>query len=137
MEPLYDLNYTIIDCSTGIDWTVLNNLAKTCLKTDKTIVDGMTFHWIGGTGKLEVDQNSIDVDAFKTAIAGLDVVEETKQSLLKNIREDRDKKLVETDWMGNSDVTMSDAWKTYRQQLRDLPANTSDPLNPVWPTKPS
>ena len=97
----------------------------------------MTFHWIGGTGKLEVDQNSIDVDAFKTAIAGLDVAEETKQSLLKNIREDRDKKLVETDWMANSDVTMSDAWKTYRQQLRDLPANTSDPANPTYPTKPS
>ena len=39
--------------------------------------------------------------------------------------------------MSNSDVTMSDAWKTYRQQLRDLPANTSDPTNPTWPTKPS
>ena len=46
-------------------------------------------------------------------------------------------KLAETDWMANSDVTMSDEWKTYRQALRDLPANTSDPLNPTWPTKPS
>ena len=39
--------------------------------------------------------------------------------------------------MAGSDVTMSDAWKTYRQALRDLPANTSDPSNPTWPTKPS
>ena len=39
--------------------------------------------------------------------------------------------------MANSDVTMSDAWKTYRQALRDLPSNTSDPANPTWPTKPS
>ena len=31
---------------------------------------------------------------------------------------------------------ISDAWKTYRQALRDLPANTSDPINPTWPTKP-
>ena len=27
-------------------------------------------------------------------------------------------------------------WATYRQALRDLPANTSDPANPTWPTKP-
>ena len=53
------------------------------------------------------------------------------------LRIKRDNLLKETDWMANSDVTMSDAWKTYRQALRDLPANTSDPANPTWPTKPS
>lgn len=59
----------------------------------------------------------------------------------QDLRETRDKLLAETDWM----VTMatetgnpiSDAWKTYRQALRDVPANTSDPANPTWPTKPS
>ena len=55
----------------------------------------------------------------------------------KALRQTRDNKLTETDWMANSDVTMSNAWKTYRQQLRDLPANTSNPDNPTWPTKPS
>ena len=36
-----------------------------------------------------------------------------------------------------SDTTeISDAWKTYRQALRDLPAKTTDPTNPTWPTKP-
>ena len=137
MKPLHDTDFITIDCSTGIDWEVLTKLAKTCLKTDKTLRDGITFSWIGGSGKLEVDQNCIDVEAFKTAIAALDVVQETKNSLLKNIREDRTKLLEETDWMANSDVTMSDEWKTYRQALRDLPANTSDPANPTWPTKPS
>ena len=53
------------------------------------------------------------------------------------LREQRDKLLAETDWMANSDVTLADAWKTYRQALRDLPANTSDPTKPTWPTKPS
>tara|TARA_B100001093_G_scaffold402560_1_gene390388 strand:- start:366 stop:713 length:348 start_codon:yes stop_codon:yes gene_type:complete len=53
-----------------------------------------------------------------------------------DFRETRDNLLAETDWMANSDVTMSDAWKTYRQALRDLPANTSDPANPTYPTKP-
>ena len=53
------------------------------------------------------------------------------------LRRQRNKLLAETDWMGNSDYTMPDAWKTYRQALRDLPANTVDPANPTWPTKPS
>ena len=56
---------------------------------------------------------------------------------LARLRRHRNRLLAETDWMANSDVTMSDAWKTYRQALRDLPANTSDPANPTWPTKPS
>ena len=56
---------------------------------------------------------------------------------LDNLRHIRNQLLAETDWMANSDVTMSDAWKTYRQALRDLPSNTSDPKNPTWPTKPS
>jgi len=53
------------------------------------------------------------------------------------LRAKRDKLLAETDWMANGDVTMSDAWKSWRQSLRDLPANTSDPANPTWPEKPS
>jgi len=28
------------------------------------------------------------------------------------------------------------SWSTYRQELRDLPQNTTDPFNPVWPVKP-
>ena len=40
---------------------------------------------------------------------------------ISNLRLQRNKLLAQTDWMANSDVTMSDAWKTYRQQLRDLP----------------
>jgi len=47
--------------------------------------------------------------------------------------------LRETDFYGNSDVSMSDAMTTYRQALRDLPAgkNTVDSCeNATWPTKP-
>lgn len=135
MKPTHDTDYIMIDCSSGIDWVVLTKLAKTCLKTDKTIVDGITFSWAGG--KLEVDQNSIDVEAFKTAIAALDLDEEIKQSNLKVIREGRDKLLQETDWMANSDVTMSEDWKAYRQALRDLPATTTDPANPIYPDPPT
>ena len=60
------------------------------------------------------------------------------EKLMQLIREKRNRLLAETDWMVLSDTTeISDDWKNYRQALRDLPANTSNPENPPWPTKPS
>ena len=40
--------------------------------------------------------------------------------LMASIREERTMLLDKCDWMGNSDVTMSADWKTYRQKLRDI-----------------
>ena len=40
--------------------------------------------------------------------------------LMFSIRQERTNLLAECDWMGMSDVTMSDDWKTYRQALRDI-----------------
>ena len=48
---------------------------------------------------------------------------------MKLLREERDNKLAATDWRASSDLTLSDAWKTYRQSLRDLPANSSPKLD--------
>ena len=45
------------------------------------------------------------------------------------LRIQRNIKLAETDWMAKSDVTMSDAWKKYRKDLRDLPSNASPSLD--------
>ena len=65
---------------------------------------------------------------------------------MRLLRVERDRLLAETDWMGNSDVTMSSAWKTYRQALRDLPASSTPKLDSnggldmssvTFPTKPS
>jgi hypothetical protein len=65
---------------------------------------------------------------------------------MRLVREERNRLLAETDWMGNSDVTMSSAWKKYRQDLRDLPANSDPKLGSdgrldmssvKFPTKPS
>ena len=55
---------------------------------------------------------------------------------MTSIREHRDNLLTETDWMALGDVTMSDAWKTYRQELRDIPASNTVYENVTWPTKP-
>ena len=55
----------------------------------------------------------------------------------EEVRQERDSLLSETDWMAGSDVTMSDAWRTYRQALRDVPAQSGFPNDVTWPTKPS
>ena len=44
--------------------------------------------------------------------------------------------LMETDHYALSDFTMSDAMKTYRQALRDVPQQTDFPTSINWPTKP-
>ena len=62
---------------------------------------------------------------------------------MKELRRQRNAKLAESDWMGNSDVTMSSDWTTYRQALRDLPDGASPTWdgttlgNVTWPTEPS
>ena len=59
---------------------------------------------------------------------------------MAELRRQRDVLLAETDYMGNSDVTMSDAWTTYRQALRDITSQTPNNMgltNINWPTKPS
>ena len=58
---------------------------------------------------------------------------------LARLREKRNRLLAETDYYALSDVTMSDDMKTYRQNLRDLPAgkDTVEKCeNATWPTKP-
>ena len=58
---------------------------------------------------------------------------------LADLREKRNRLLAATDYYALSDVTMSDDMKTYRQNLRDLPAgkDTVEKCeNATWPTKP-
>jgi hypothetical protein len=65
---------------------------------------------------------------------------------LKALRTRRNQLLAETDWVtlkaidDSNDglgIQLPQVWMDYRQALRDLPANTSDPANVVWPTKPN
>ncbi len=82
-------------------------------------------------------------DQDGTLVAVLDEVKhEAKQALLwATLRTLRDAKLAACDWtqLPDSALIAQDkaSWATYRQELRDLPENTADPANPVWPTKPS
>ena len=63
---------------------------------------------------------------------------------MRLLRQERNRRLAETDWMANSDVVMADDWKTYRQLLRDLPATQEPQLDDVgnltnvtWPEVPN
>ena len=56
---------------------------------------------------------------------------------IEALRLKRNHRIQATDSWALSDRTMTDAQKKYRQDLRDLPANTADPANPIWPTKPT
>jgi hypothetical protein len=57
--------------------------------------------------------------------------------LLDQLRTRRNQLLAESDYLGLPDLGGFSAEMTaYRQALRDLPANTTDPANPVWPVKP-
>ena len=64
---------------------------------------------------------------------------------MRLLRVERDKRLAACDWRASSDLTISDEWKTYRQQLRDLPSSANPKLNTgyrldkssvTWPTEP-
>ena len=86
------------------------------------------------TGETEIveftDSEKLEVEYYNNHIAPKEAIE--------SLRTRRNQLLTESDWTQSRDVFLSndEEWITYRQQLRDLPKNT-DPMNPVWPTKPS
>ena len=57
---------------------------------------------------------------------------------LEQLRFERNRKLAETDWTQSRDVTLSNdsAWKTYRQELRDITDSAKSLDDVTWPTKP-
>lgn len=55
---------------------------------------------------------------------------------LKLLREERNRKIAETDWWAGSDLTMTDAQTTYRQALRDITDSATSLDDVTWPTKP-
>ena len=70
----------------------------------------------------------------------------TNAEPMRLLRVERDAKLHACDWKSSSDVTLTDAWKTYRQALRDLPASANPTVDSdgnlnassvTWPTEPS
>ena len=60
----------------------------------------------------------------------------SESAQLDALRYERNMLLKETDWMANSDVTMTDEWKKYRQELRDITKTYKSLEDVKWPTAP-
>ena len=85
------------------------------------------------TGAFDANGNQITLDQSLVDAAAAELVTENAWN---DLRTKRTQLLTETDYLALVDSTLSTDMRTYRQALRDLPANTSDPANPTWPTKP-
>ena len=84
------------------------------------------------TYSLKWDASKKEVVKDDTAKAAYDLAEEWKR-----IRAERTRLLAETDYLALKDNTLSTAMKEYRDKLRSIPQDNSDPYNITWPTKPS
>lgn len=69
-------------------------------------------------------------------LIGYSVVNKSEAEAAAAIRNKRDSLLAETDWMALSDNTLTEAWATYRQQLRDISDQEGFPYSVIWPAKP-
>ena len=90
---------------------------------------------------LDSSQTKPTETEVNSKISALDAVE-----AMRLLRVERDTRIAKTDWRASSDLTLADAWKTYRQALRDLPASATPKLGSnyeldltsvTWPTEPS
>lgn len=55
---------------------------------------------------------------------------------LKALREERNRRIADTDWWASSDLTMTAQQTAYRQALRDITETYTSLTDVVWPTKP-
>ena len=83
-----------------------------------------TIEWLEGYTPIPLAQIQAELDRL------------IAEQPLEKLRSKRNQLLSETDYLALADSTLTDEMRTYRQALRDLPANTVDPANPVWPVKP-
>jgi hypothetical protein len=135
----------VVDDKTVVkDGVAINDLSLSWISSDVWAVQ-----WDDATGgHVEKRDGTIEVlskiDTYQQAITdhatGLAAKEAAEAvTPIESLRSTRNALLEESDWTQYRDVVLSNdaEWKTYRQALRDLPANTSDPSNPTYPTKPS
>ena len=93
-----------------------------------------TLEWYDETSKPSKD----DLDTKLTELQNAEP--------MRILRIERDKRIAKTDWRASVDLTLSNDWKAYRQDLRDLPAQQTpkllsngqlDPSSISWPPEPS
>ena len=150
------MNLVIIpsDRIIGIGTTIISGIG-----TDMSWIpsDVHAVHWYGSTGEIEYNDGKPNLEITSIGIYSQaettfnNEIQRQKDSddeylnsstfLWMKLRSERDNLLLSSDFTQLGDIGLSESkkteWINYRQALRDLPANTSDPANPNWPTKPS
>tara|TARA_R100000541_G_scaffold41508_1_gene48963 strand:- start:1518 stop:1805 length:288 start_codon:yes stop_codon:yes gene_type:complete len=92
-------------------------------------------------GNKMVDGKLVEMtDAEQTEFESSETDAKIAARRIWQLRAQRDRRLAKCDYMGNQDFSITDAWKTYRQALRDITDQTpsDDALSNInWPTEPS
>lgn len=123
--------YTIYDLSTG----------RFCEKYSTNNQDAILNNVDAGFGYVDGDydiETKMVVDGEIVDVPEADVIASRNAYAWQMLRNMRNEALQACDWTQAPDAPVDKAaWATYRQQLRDLPNNTVDPANPVWPQPPA
>ena len=145
------MNYAIIDGTTVKNTGTIQKLfPSTCFSAAGVNTDFLTANnvveliehlsFTTPTQKLsKVDAYVENGKAYNVKVESTTAEEQTELTNNKwiEIREIRNQLLKDTDWRAMSDRTLTDAWRDYRQQLRQIPQTQTDPYNISWPTEPS
>ena len=110
--------------------------------TDAFYIDGDATAVNGHKCFVSCQHWTADLIAKTVTLDQVSLEADIRKKHLKKVRAERNELLVDSDnhvnpdqW-SSMDAEAQNKWSVYRQQLRDLPANTADPENPSWPTKP-
>tara|TARA_R110002153_G_scaffold41666_7_gene118756 strand:+ start:3200 stop:3541 length:342 start_codon:yes stop_codon:yes gene_type:complete len=111
----------------------------------KALIDGTRICQIVADGaEFEVHSSLVWADVADntktkdTWVDGAVVAFSVPAKTMLDLRSQRNGLLVESDWTQVADAPGdTETWATYRQALRDLPANTADPANVNWPRAPA
>ena len=117
----YDIGSALLNLKPGAEWVLRG-----------TEYSGLTWRDKDQTKPTETEINS--------KISELNAAEP-----MRLLRIERNRRIALTDWRASSDLTLSNAWKTYRQALRDITKQTPqlnknyelDLTSVSWPTEPS
>jgi len=100
-------------------------------KAIKSLLPDAQFVNRGGT----IEWHSPDITQPTEAEIQAEIARLEAEQPWNELRQERDRLLAETDYLALSDNTMSSEMAAYRQALRDLPANTTDPTKVVFPAR--
>jgi hypothetical protein len=83
-----------------------------------------------------VDEETGETNETGRWVIGFTVVNRPQDQAEDAVRNQRNRLLSDTDWMALTDNTMTPAWASYRQALRDITAQEGFPYSVIWPAKP-